>query len=193
LAKLNHQSAEVNTVTTAALNHMVDDPANLPVYQDVELVWRLKEHGTLYTTLHRVVPGPIDSAGHGLSFMENLDWTKPISDLVSRFYQFADQQEVSVPRSFYQPNYVESPSQERVNTTQGFSGGAVGRATASERRRLQASQMLVTARQQYAHEEYLETGNTREILRAMEQSQAVAASALQHLAQQEGADKWWDI
>jgi hypothetical protein len=172
---------------------MVDDPANLPAYQDVELGWRLKENGTLYTTLHRVVPGPIDSVGHGVSFTENLDWTRPISDLVSRFYQFADQQDASVPRSFYQPNYVESPSRERVIPTQGFPGGAVGRATTSERRRLQASQMLIAARQQYAHEEYLETGNTRDILRAMEQSQAVAASALQHLAQQEGADEWWDV
>lgn len=197
LAKLNHQSAQVNTVTTAALNHIVDDPANLPAHQDVELGWRLGRNSTLFTTLHRVVPGPIDSSGHGVSFTGDLDWTRPISDLVSRFNQFADQQEASVPRSFYQPNYVEPPSlRERViTTTQGFlSGAAVGRATTtSERRRLQASQRLVAARQQYAHDEYLETGNTREILRAMQQSQAVAASALEHLAQHQGADKWWDV
>ena len=200
---MNHQSAEVNTVTTAALDHMVDDPAKLPVHQDVELGWRLEEHGTLFTTLHRVVPGAIDSAGHGVSFTGNLDWTKPITDLVSRFNQFADQHRAAVPRSFYQPNYVEStprwvPSQSRGRvTTQGFlSGAAVGRATTSqlqERRRLQVSERLVEARQQYAHQHYLETGDTREVLKAMDQTQAVAASALQHLAQQEGEDEWWEV
>lgn len=197
MAKLNHQSAQVNTVTTTALNHIVDDPSTLPAYQDVQLSWRLNDNGTLFTTLHRVIPGPIDPSDHGVSFTGDLDWTRPITDLVSRFNQFADQQEAFIPRSFYQPNYVGPPSlRERVITTtsQGFpGGGAVGRATAPERRRLQASQRLVAARQQYAHDKYLETGNTREILRAMEQSQAVAASALEHLAQHEGADEWWDI
>ncbi|KAK1831104.1 hypothetical protein QBC39DRAFT_97919 [Podospora conica] len=199
LAKLNHQLAQANTVTPAALNHIVD-PAKLYAHQNVELGWRLHESGTLFTTLHRVVPEPIDSAGHNISFTGNLEWTTPITDLVNRFSQFADQHETSIPRSLpNQPNYAESllrrvgsQSPESVTTPQGLLGGAtVGRATASEQRRLQACQSLVEARQQYAHEKYLETGDTQEVLKTMQQSQVVAASAFQHYLHQEGADEWW--
>lgn len=198
MAKLNHRSAQVNTVTTAALNHIVDDPAKLASHQDVELGWRLGQDGTTFTTRHQVVPGPIDSAGHGVSFTEDLGWTTPINDLVSRLNHFADQQRAAVPRPFYQQTYVlpsapwlPSRSRGQVTTPRFLSGAVVGRATTSqlrERRRLQASERLVEARQQYAHQHYLETGDASEVLRAMDQTQAVAASALQHLAQQE--ERW---
>lgn len=65
VSKLNNQQAGVNTVTPA--------PATLNAHQDVEPGWRREEDGILFTNPHRVTPKAIDSAGHGVSFTENLN------------------------------------------------------------------------------------------------------------------------
>jgi len=219
LAHCYNQHTGINTVAPAALQHLFD-ATKLSQWArqqnlDAELGWRLTRDGPLFTTTHRIIPEGMDTTGPGVTFFGNMAWTHPITAYVTRFHQYAAEQEAALSRSLSansaypnQQNHVQPPlqrirdlnpavSRER-GAAQGLPSGTVGRATMShsrlqDRRRLQVSQRLVRAQQQYAREEYLSTGNTSEILRAMEQSQRVGAAAFQQRALDEGADEWGDF
>lgn len=171
----------------------------------VTIGWRPKPDGVLVETFHALRCGQASSGSHGIIFEGNIDHVLRATNHIEDFTRTMDAKLAAMATSPFRSSSRLSSSSvdERYSSLTPRSrsssrarslsprvrdptsdSGAITRATRPtrhhDRRRIHASRLLETYKH-YASGVYQATGDTTEVLRALELSRIVTASQLQNM------------